>query len=52
MCLRARVGADDLHFTLDTEIDEATRALPHPINATTGACCDVLVDAPRGSARL
>jgi hypothetical protein len=32
-----RVGADDLHFTLDTEIDEATRALPHPINAVTGA---------------
>jgi hypothetical protein len=38
-----RVGADDLHFTLDTEIDEATRAQPHPINATTGeALCTCL----------
>ena len=30
------VGADDLHFTLDTEIDEATRALPHPFHPTSG----------------
>ena len=32
-----RVGADDLHFTLDVEIDEATRAVPHAVHATTGA---------------
>ena len=41
--LTRRVGADDLHFELDTEIEEATRALPHPINAVTGT-------APRAQA--
>jgi len=34
-----RIGADDLHFELDKEIEEATRAQPHPINAVTGAAC-------------
>jgi hypothetical protein len=30
------VGADDLRFTLDTEIEEATRAAHHALNADTG----------------
>ena len=28
-----------MHFELDKEIEEATRAQPHPINAVTGAAC-------------
>ena len=42
-----RVGADDLHFTLDTEIDEATRAVPHPIHAVTGTRPACLLAAQR-----
>jgi hypothetical protein len=30
------VGADDLHFLLDTEIEEATRAQHHAFHPTTG----------------
>ncbi len=31
------MGADDLHFLIDTELEEATRAEAHPINEHTGA---------------